>query len=252
MIAARNKPTVHEKDLSGKPGKFRYEFCHAPPARPALKINSINMPVRYYDASANEWFSDFDRIALTPCGRKGLSAPSQSRQTVVPGGEHVTILAFLNKDAQQSRVARSARSRCPAANTFSTDFGNSRRLNCLASAISGDDCQAGRASRIPGARLDGGICCHNNSNRGAGRAAWRDIWTASRGQMPIPAACTGPDGQMLYAWDHGQHHLELEIFPHKDAEFFYKDRQTRELWGEDYKVGDPLPYDAIKKFKFFT
>jgi hypothetical protein len=82
--------------------------------------------------------------------------------------------------------------------------------------------------------------------------AWHTIWTASRGQMPIPAACTGPGGQMLYAWDHGRHHLELEIFPQKAAEFFYKDRQTRELWGEDYNVGDPLPDEALKKFKLFT
>jgi hypothetical protein len=81
--------------------------------------------------------------------------------------------------------------------------------------------------------------------------AWHQILTASRGQMPVPAACTGPDGQMLYAWDHGRHHLELEIFPDRAAEFFYKDRETRELWGEDYSVGGPLPDEALKKVKLF-
>jgi len=81
--------------------------------------------------------------------------------------------------------------------------------------------------------------------------AWRLIWAASNGKMPIPAACTGPDGQMLYAWDQGRHHLELEIIPQRPAEFFYKDRETRELWGEDYTIGDPIPAEAVERFKFF-
>jgi hypothetical protein len=81
--------------------------------------------------------------------------------------------------------------------------------------------------------------------------AWGLIWAASGGKMPVPAACTGPDGQMLYAWDQGRHHLELEIIPLKPAEFFYKDRQTRELWGEDYTIGDPIPAEAVEKFRFF-
>ncbi len=81
--------------------------------------------------------------------------------------------------------------------------------------------------------------------------AWTLIWDASDGKMPIPAACTGPDGQMLYAWDHGRHHLELEIIPQQPAEFFYKDRETRELWSEDYTIGDPIPAEAVERFGFF-
>jgi hypothetical protein len=70
--------------------------------------------------------------------------------------------------------------------------------------------------------------------------------------LPIPAACTGPDGQMLYTWDRGKHHLELEIIPGQSAEYFYRDRETGELWGEDYTIGDPLSPDAIRKLKLFT
>ena len=81
--------------------------------------------------------------------------------------------------------------------------------------------------------------------------AWKLIWEASQRRMPIPAACTGADGQMLYAWDREQHHLELEIIPNQAAEFFYRDRETRELWGEDYVIGDPLPAEAVEKFRFF-
>jgi len=81
--------------------------------------------------------------------------------------------------------------------------------------------------------------------------AWNLICIASGGKMPIPAACTGPDGQMLYSWDRDRHHLELEIIPGNPAEFFYRDRLTRELWGEDYNIGDPIPVEAMEKFKLF-
>lgn len=81
--------------------------------------------------------------------------------------------------------------------------------------------------------------------------AWHLIWDASDRKMPIPVACTGPDGRLLYTWDHGEHHLELEFIPKMPAEFFYKNRRTRELWGEDYLVGDPIPPEAGKKLKSF-
>ena len=45
------------------------------------------------------------------------------------------------------------------------------------------------------------------------RRAWQAIWQASGFSMPVPAACTGPDGEMFYSWDRGRHHLELEIIP---------------------------------------
>lgn len=43
--------------------------------------------------------------------------------------------------------------------------------------------------------------------------AWRLAWDASDCRLPVPAACTGPDGQMFYSWDAGRYHLELEIVP---------------------------------------
>ncbi len=81
--------------------------------------------------------------------------------------------------------------------------------------------------------------------------AWNAIWIASGGLMPIPAACTGPDGEMFYSWDRGRHHLELEIIPGQHAEFFYRDRETEQLWGEDYNIGEPLSAEAIQKLQLF-
>ena len=84
------------------------------------------------------------------------------------------------------------------------------------------------------------------------RIAWQMIWNASGFAMPVPAACTGPDGEMYYSWDRGRHHLELEIIPGQPAEFFYRNRETEELWGEDYNIGDPLSADAIQKLKLLV
>jgi hypothetical protein len=81
------------------------------------------------------------------------------------------------------------------------------------------------------------------------RKAWQAIWIASRFSMPVPAACTGPDGELFYSWDRGRHHLELEIIPGQPAEFFYRDRETEQFWGEDYNVGDRLPAEMVEKLK---
>ncbi len=81
--------------------------------------------------------------------------------------------------------------------------------------------------------------------------AWRLIWKASDYKMPVPAAGTGPDGEMFYAWNAGRYHLELEIIPGQPAEFFYRDRETGEFWGEDYEVGAPLPPKIVAKLGLF-
>lgn len=81
--------------------------------------------------------------------------------------------------------------------------------------------------------------------------AWRLIWKASDFKIPVPAAGTGPDGEMFYAWNAGRHHLELEIIAGQPAEFFYRDRETGEYWGEDYDVGSPLPAKIVAKLGLF-
>jgi hypothetical protein len=82
--------------------------------------------------------------------------------------------------------------------------------------------------------------------------AWEQVRAATGDTMPVPSACTGPDGQMFYGWDRGRHHLELEIIPGKPADYFYRDRQTNECWGEEYTVGDPLPGPVLAILSYFT
>ena len=56
---------------------------------------------------------------------------------------------------------------------------------------------------------------------------------------------------MFYSWDSGRHHLELEIIPGQPAEFFYRDRETEQFWGEDYTIGDRLPTRVVEKLSLF-
>lgn len=81
--------------------------------------------------------------------------------------------------------------------------------------------------------------------------AWCTMWEATGFALPIPDACTGPDGKMLYSWDRGKDHLELEIIPGQASEFFYRDRESGYLWGEDYIIGEPLSQEALKRIKLF-
>jgi hypothetical protein len=81
--------------------------------------------------------------------------------------------------------------------------------------------------------------------------AWLDVSDATGNALPVPAACTGPDGQMMYTWDKERHHLELEITADGAGEFFYRNRETSELWGEEYRPGTPLAHDVVTKLKLF-
>jgi len=81
--------------------------------------------------------------------------------------------------------------------------------------------------------------------------AWSYIRRVTQNRMPVPAAMTGPDGQMFYSWDRGHHHMELEIIPDEPAFFFYRDRRTGKTWSEDYVVGDRLSADVISRLELF-
>ena len=84
--------------------------------------------------------------------------------------------------------------------------------------------------------------------------AFIDVWEAAGYALPVPAACSGPDGQMLYSWDRGRHHLELELFPNGDVlgEFFYRDRESGDLWSEEYEAGGDLNPEIVSKLRLFV
>ena len=70
-------------------------------------------------------------------------------------------------------------------------------------------------------------------------------------RIPVPAAVTGPDGEMFYSWNRGPHHLELEIIPGQPAEWFYRNRETEEYAGDDWTVGEIFPKGWFHKVRLF-
>lgn len=69
----------------------------------------------------------------------------------------------------------------------------------------------------------------------------------------IPAASTGPNGQMFYQWYTGSFALSLDIPTDSVVmEWFFRDLQTHQYWGEDWNVNAPLPdkvLDALQVIK---
>lgn len=81
--------------------------------------------------------------------------------------------------------------------------------------------------------------------------AWLSLRNATSSLLPVPDACPGPDGQLLFTWDRGDHHLELEVFPNGIGEFFYRNRQSDELWEHIGTVHDPIPDSVKAKLSLF-
>jgi hypothetical protein len=78
---------------------------------------------------------------------------------------------------------------------------------------------------------------------------WNDLHKATS-SLPVPDAAPGPDRQLLYTWNQGEHHLEFEIFPAEPAEFFYLNRATHISWEESYVIGSTLSDAILKHLRF--
>src|SRR5437588_11368997 len=87
------------------------------------------------------------------------------------------------------------------------------------------------------------------------RLAW-NAWTAlsnSTGNaLLVPDACPGPDGELLYTWDRGDHHLELEIFADTPAEFFYENDASGEVGEATLVIGEPVPAEMLDRLQLFV
>lgn len=82
--------------------------------------------------------------------------------------------------------------------------------------------------------------------------AWEGIQKTAGGQAPVPDACPGPSGQLLFTWDAGQHHLELEITSAEELEFFYWDRDTDATWEHDCHLDQPIPAAVLDALRLFV
>ncbi len=85
--------------------------------------------------------------------------------------------------------------------------------------------------------------------------AWR-TWLAlaevMAHKLPVPDVAAGVDKQILFSWNSGEHHFELEIYPSGMGEFFYLNYQTDKTWEEEYHIGDLISADVINYLKLFS
>lgn len=70
--------------------------------------------------------------------------------------------------------------------------------------------------------------------------------------LEIPDACPGESDNFMFVWDKSDNYLECEIFGNGAVEFFYRNRSTNELWGEDITVDAKLTPAIVKKLKLFV
>lgn len=75
---------------------------------------------------------------------------------------------------------------------------------------------------------------------------WWVVWASTNESIDVPSACTGPNGKLFYEWNRGVHHFEIEFIPDKPTELFYRNRETGELWNEEYIEG-PLSFEVKKR-----
>ncbi len=64
-------------------------------------------------------------------------------------------------------------------------------------------------------------------------AVWWRLCDAVEGNLAIPDAAPGADGELFYIWKSGDHYLSLEM-SEDGADFYYRDRQTGNIWGASY------------------
>lgn len=70
--------------------------------------------------------------------------------------------------------------------------------------------------------------------------------------LEVPDACPGESDNFMYTWSKGEHYLECEIFGNKEIEFFYQNRNTREVWGEDTSLEQEFSAAVLEKAALFA
>ncbi|WP_341734808.1 hypothetical protein [Microcoleus sp. EPA2] len=69
--------------------------------------------------------------------------------------------------------------------------------------------------------------------------------------LEVPDACPGSKDNFMYTWSKSEHYLECEIFGTGEIEFFYRNRNTGEVWGEDTTLEQVFSTDILDKGSLF-
>jgi hypothetical protein len=68
----------------------------------------------------------------------------------------------------------------------------------------------------------------------------------------VPDACPGQNNNFMYTWSKAEHYLECEIFGNGSVEFFYRNRKSGEVWGEDTTLEHGFSTAVLKKATLFV
>jgi hypothetical protein len=87
-----------------------------------------------------------------------------------------------------------------------------------------------------------------------GRLAWK-MWykidAESGGQLKIPNASPGPNGNILLTWDNGRHHFECEVESNLAIALFYADRIQHLAWELLTRLNEPLDTRVKRVLELF-
>jgi len=70
-------------------------------------------------------------------------------------------------------------------------------------------------------------------------------------KLEVPDIGVGPNDQLMYIWDNGPHHFELEMLSDGTNEIFYRNRVTGELWNSSYTENGVISNKGIEKLNLF-
>ncbi|MEO1401224.1 MAG: hypothetical protein AAFV72_08185 [Cyanobacteria bacterium J06635_1] len=71
-------------------------------------------------------------------------------------------------------------------------------------------------------------------------------------KLEIPDACAGDQDDFMYTWSKNEHYLECEIFGNGNIEFFYRNRHSSEVWGEDTTLDNGFSNAIFEKLSIFA
>jgi hypothetical protein len=88
--------------------------------------------------------------------------------------------------------------------------------------------------------------------------AWQ-VWERLRSHflsndlcLEVPDACPGQRDNFMYTWSKGEHYFECEIFGSGEVEFFYRNRNSSEVWGEDTTLEQEFSTNILDRAALFT
>jgi hypothetical protein len=70
--------------------------------------------------------------------------------------------------------------------------------------------------------------------------------------LEVPDACPGDNNDFMYTWSKAEHYLECEIFGSGAIEFFYRNRKSGDVWGEDTTLGQDFSISILEKVALFS